>query len=187
MSSDRWRESDEGADPLQGRSLRLTGVFATVVLVGLVGAWIFNSESPDTATVGHPAPNFEVQNIVRGEPIVLSDLLANDDRPIVINLMASWCGPCREEIPELRAFADANPEVIVLGVAVEDRFEDFKQFVTEVRPTYTVGFDEGDMREAYPTFGLPATFFLDSDGVVVEVFNGILDEELLEEMVTGLS
>ncbi|MEX1038973.1 MAG: TlpA disulfide reductase family protein [Acidimicrobiia bacterium] len=187
MSSDRWKESDEGADPLQVRSLRLTGVFVAVVLAGLVGAWIFNTEDPDTATVGHSAPDFEVENIVRGEPIALRDLLADDDRPIVINLMASWCGPCRAEIPELSAFSDANPGVIVLGVAVEDRYEDFKQFVAEVQPTYTVGFDEGDMREVYPTLGLPATFFLDSDGVVVDVFNGILDQELLEEMVDGLS
>ncbi len=167
--------------------MRLTGVFVIVVAAGLLGAWILNSESDATAGVGRDAPDFEVENIVRGEPIVLSELVAGDDRPIVLNLMASWCGPCREEIPELNAFADANPGVIVLGVAVEDTYDDFKQFVTDVRPTYTVGFDEGAMRESYPTFGLPATFFLDSDGRVVEVYNGILDRELLEDFVAGLS
>jgi thiol-disulfide isomerase/thioredoxin len=78
--------------------------------------------------------------------------------------MASWCGPCRAEIPEISAFADANPDVVVIGVAVEDRYEDFKQFVTEVGPTYAVGFDEGAMRTAYQTLGLPATVFLDSNG-----------------------
>lgn len=186
MSSETWQKPDD-ADPLQGRSFRLTGVFVIVVAAGLLGAWIFNSGGEDRAGVGQAAPDFEVENIVRGDPIVLSDLLHGDDRPIVINLMASWCGPCREEIPELSAFAEANPGVLVLGVAVEDSYEDFKQFVTEVQPTYTVGFDEGAMRESYPTLGLPATFFLDSDGVVVEVFNGILDQELLEEFVAGIS
>ena len=186
MSFETWQKSDD-ADPLQGRSFRLTGVFVIVVTAGLLGAWIFNSEGGDSADVGRDAPDFVVQNIEGGEPIVLSELLAADDRPIVLNLMASWCGPCREEIPELSAFADANPGVLVLGVAVEDSYEDFKQFVTDVRPTYTVGFDDGAMRENYPTLGLPATFFLDSDGVIVEVFNGILDQELLEELVADLS
>jgi thiol-disulfide isomerase/thioredoxin len=114
-------------------------------------------------------------------------LIEGNDRPIVINLMASWCGPCREEIPELSAFADANPGIIVLGVGVDDRLADFELFVAEVRPSYPVGFDKGEMRARYPTLGLPATFFLNSDGEIVEVFNGILDRELLEGMVAGLS
>jgi thiol-disulfide isomerase/thioredoxin len=137
--------------------------------------------------VGQAAPDFEVENIEGAEPIVLSELVAADDRPIVINLMASWCGPCREEIPELSAFADANPDVLVLGVGVDDRLADFELFIAEVQPSYLVGFDEGEMREKYPTFGLPATYFLNSDGEIVEVFNGILDKELLEELVAGLS
>lgn len=186
MSSETWQKPDD-TDPLQGRSFRLTGIFVIVVSAGLLGAWIFDSGGDDTAGVGQVAPEFEVENIVRGEPIVLSELVAADDRPIVINLMASWCPPCREEIPELNAFAGANPDVLVLGVAVEDSYDDFKKFVTDVQPTYPVGFDEGPMRENYPTFGLPATFFLDSDGVIVDVFNGTVDQELLEDLVAGLS
>jgi thiol-disulfide isomerase/thioredoxin len=158
-----------------------------VVAVGLVGAWIFRSADSDTATVGQVAPDFEVENFETKEPIILSSLIEGDDRPIVINLMASWCGPCRAEIPELSAFADANPGIIVLGVGVDDRLADFELFIAEVQPTYLVGFDEGAMREKYPTFGLPATYFLNSDGEIVEVFNGILDRELLEGMVADLS
>jgi thiol-disulfide isomerase/thioredoxin len=187
MSSDTWQEPDEEADPLQGRRLRLTGVFVTVVAAGLLGAWIFRSADTDSATVGRVAPDFEIEDIETNEPIVLSRLIEDDDRPIVINLMASWCGPCREEIPELSAFSDANPGIIVIGVGVDDRLADFEQFVAEIRPTYPVGFDGGEMRASYPTLGLPATFFLNSDGEVVEVFNGILDRELLEGMVAGLS
>jgi thiol-disulfide isomerase/thioredoxin len=187
MSSDKWQKSDEEADPLQGRSLRLTGVFVVVVAVGLLGAWIFRSADSDTATVGQVAPDFEVENFETKEPIILSSLIEGDDRPIVINLMASWCPPCREEIPALSAFADANPGVIVLGVGVDDRLADFELFITEVQPTYLVGFDEGEMRKKYPTFGLPATYFLNSDGEIIEAYNGVLDSELLDEMVAGLS
>jgi cytochrome c biogenesis protein CcmG/thiol:disulfide interchange protein DsbE len=187
MSSDTWQKPDEDIDPLQGRRLRLTGVFAIVVAAGLLGGWIFRSADSDTATVGSVAPDFEIEDFETKEPIILSNLIEGDDRPIVINLMASWCAPCREEIPEFSAFADANPGVIVLGVGVDDSLADFELFIAEVRPTYPVGFDEGEMRARYPTLGLPATFFLNSEGEIVEVFNGILDQELLEGMVAGLS
>lgn len=183
MSSDRWPEAE--ADPLPRRNVRPTAVFLGVVVLGLIGALMFRGGEAALAEVGEIAPDFEIDSF-EGEPIVLSELVGGG-RPIVVNLMASWCAPCREEIPELSAFADANPGVIVLGVAVEDVYADFRRFVTEVGPTYPVGFDEGDMRESYPSFGLPATFFLDSEGRVVEIYNGILDREILEEMVAGIS
>jgi thiol-disulfide isomerase/thioredoxin len=163
-------------------------MFLVIIGSGLLVAWLLNdSTDPQVATIGEPAPAFEVRDIVGDEPLSLTDLVNDDGKPIVINLMASWCGPCRAEIPEISAFADANPDVVVIGVAVEDRYEDFKQFVTEVGPTYAVGFDEGAMRTAYQTLGLPATFFLDSNGRVVSVFNGILDRDVLEEQVSDIS
>lgn len=190
MSSDKWRAPDQTEDPLPRRQLRLTGVFLAVVAAGLVGAWLFQggttASGPASASVGEPAPDFEIENIEGDDPIVLSELVAGHDGPLVLNLMASWCGPCREEIPELSAFSDANPDVLVLGVDVEDVYEDFRQFMSEVQPTYMVGFDDGDMRARYQTLGLPATFFLDSEGRIVDVFNGILNESILEEIVAGI-
>ncbi len=196
MSSDRWPEPDNTSEgktdsgdpvgPVPSRMLRLTGVFVAIVAVGLLVAWVLQADAPATATIGAKAPDFEVRNVVANEPVILSDLVAASDRPIVLNLMASWCGPCRAEIPEISAFADANPDVLVLGVAVEDVYDDFKQFVTEVRPTYPVAFDDGEMRAAYRSIGLPATFFLDSNGNIVELFNGILNAEILEEIVAEI-
>jgi thiol-disulfide isomerase/thioredoxin len=188
MSSDKWPEPDSSQEPLPNRHLRLSLIFLVIIGSGLLVAWLLNdSTDPQVATIGEPAPAFEVRDIVGDEPLSLTDLVNDDGKPIVINLMASWCGPCRAEIPEISAFADANPDVVVIGVAVEDRYEDFKQFVTEVGPTYAVGFDEGAMRTAYQTLGLPATFFLDSNGRVDSVFNGILDRDVLEERVSDIS
>lgn len=191
MSSDKWREPTQTPeptpDPLPNRYLRLSLIFVAVVGLGLVVAWAFNSDDPQVATIGSPAPDFEVRNIVEGEPLALDDLTNDEGKPIVINLMASWCGPCRAEIPEISAFANENPNVVVVGVAVEDSFGDFKEFVSEVRPSYPVGFDDGEMRSRYQTLGLPATFFLDSQGNVVDIFNGILNQEVLEESVSGIN
>lgn len=188
MSSDKWQEPETTQEPLPNRHLRLSLIFISVVAVGLLAAWVFDNDSaPATATIGDPAPEFEVRNIVGDEPLTLADLVNDDGKPIVINLMASWCGPCRAEIPEISAFADANPEIVVVGIAVEDRYEDFKEFVSEVGPTYAVGFDDGEMRASYQTLGLPATFFLDSSGNVVGVYNGILNQDVLEQQVSGIN
>ena len=187
MYSDRWRETDEQPDPLPKRTLRLTGVFVAVVLAGLIGAWLFDSGSAEEATIGQPAPAFEVRGLEDGETFTLQEVVASSDGPIVLNLMASWCAPCREEIPELSAFADSRSDVTVVGVDVEDSFGDFTQFMADVQPTYLVGFDEGAMRANYQTLGLPATFILDSNGVIVDVFNGILDRRILEGLVDEVS
>lgn len=187
MSSDKW-PAEPVQEPLPNRYLRLSLIFLAIIGAGLLVAWILKDDiAPGVASIGDPAPAFEVRNIVGDEPLALADLVNDDGNPIVINLMASWCAPCRAEIPEISAFADANPDIVVIGVAVEDRYEDFKEFVTEVRPTYPVAFDDGEMRAAYQTLGLPATFFLDSNGKVVSVFNGILNQEVLEEQVSGIN
>ncbi len=183
MSSDEW--PDSSTDPLPGRGVRLTAVFLVVVGIGLLAAWIFNTDDPAIASIGGRAPDFEVETLA-GEPVTLSALLDQDDRPIVINLMASWCGPCREEIPEISAFADAHPEVMVIGVGVEDTLGNFTEFMDQVRPSYLTAFDDGEMRKAYQSLGLPATFFVNSDGTVGDIFNGILNADVLEQRVAEL-
>lgn len=190
MSSDKWPEptpAEQTPDELPNRYLRLSLIFLGVVGLGLVVAWAFGSDEPSVATIGSPAPDFEVRNFVRDEPLGLDDLINDEGNPIVINLMASWCGPCRAEIPEISAFANDNPDVVVVGVAVEDAYGDFKEFITEVSPSYPAAFDDGEMRSAYQTLGLPATFFLDSRGNIVDIFNGILNQEVLEESVAGIN
>lgn len=192
MSSDKWPEPTQAADgdtrdPLPNRYLRLSIIFLAVVGAGLLVSWILNTDNPTIATIGEPAPDFEVRKVVGDEPLTLRSLTNDQNKPIVVNLMASWCGPCRAEIPEISAFADANPNVIVVGIAVEDVYDEFTRFVGEVGPTYEVAFDDGAMRAEYQTLGLPATFFLDSNGKVVDIFNGILNQDVLEERVSDIN
>lgn len=186
MSSDKWPLPEGEADPLTRRGFRLTAVFAGVVAVGLVAAWLLSSGDPAVATEGSRAPDFEVSSAVEAQSITLTGLL-DHGQPIVLNLMASWCGPCRIEIPEISKFSDAHPEVTVVGVAVEDAYADFKEFVSDVKPTYPVAFDDGEMRVSYQSIGLPVTFFINSDGSIDDIYNGILNAGVLEERVAELS
>jgi thiol-disulfide isomerase/thioredoxin len=155
-------------------------VFIGVIAIGMALAWAFGGDG-EVARVGARAPDFTV-SLVDGGRFTLSDHIADDGRPLVINLWASWCAPCREEIPFLSAFAEANPDVAVVGVAVEDTADDSIRLAAELRPSYPLAHGDTQFEESYPNFGLPMTYFLDSDGVVIEVFNGILTEAALTEM-----
>jgi len=164
----------------------LTGVFAGVVLIGLAVAWaIGGSGGSAVAEVGAPAPDFTV-DLLDGGSFSLSEHIADDGRPLIINLWASWCVPCREEMPDLSAFAEKNPDIAIVGVAVEDQLEAARAFGAEIDPVYSLAFGNEAFDEAYPNFGLPVTYFLDADGGVTEVFNGILTPVTLEELTAGI-
>jgi len=107
------------------------------------------------------APDFTLRSFT-GSPIVLS---AYRGKPVVLNYWASWCVPCREEMPNLerawRAFRDRG--VVVLGVNVADDYDDAAVFLRKLAITYPNVFDPEQIRlNAYGVAGLPTTFFVDS-------------------------
>lgn len=120
--------------------------------------------------------------LIDGGTFRLADHLSEDGRPLIVNLWASWCVPCREEMPALSDFAGANPETAIIGVAVEDTIDNARTFGEEIDPAYPLAFGNAGFDEAYPNFGLPVTYFLDESGVVTTVHNGILTNEMIEEI-----
>ncbi len=150
-------------------------------MIGLAVAWVVGNNSAHTAVAGDPAPEFEVE-LFDGTSFDLAEQVSEDARPLILNLWASWCTPCREEIPDLSRFARAHPEYSVLGVAVDEPREDSVAFATELQPSYPLGWGDDSFRESYQTIGLPATFFIDADGKVTEVFNGVLTMDKLESL-----
>ena len=158
-----------------------------MVLAGLGVGWILTSsrDAPDSATVGAPAPDFDVPLLDGSGRFVLSEQLAEDDRPVVLNLWASWCRPCRLETPDISAFAEANPDVKIIGVAVEDTERAANDFAAEFRPAYDLAFGNDDFDSADPRLGLPATYVIGPDGVVDHLFNGIVNEEVLADLTSG--
>ena len=161
--------------PLGPSRGRLTAVFLVVIAGGLaVGGLLAPGEDPPTGDPleGSPAPEVVIERF-DGSEWRLSDHLAGDGRPVVLNLWASWCIPCRDEIPELSAFADANPGVLVVGVAVNDAPDDAASLAEELQPTYTVGVDAtGRLRDRYPSLGMPFTVVIDRTGIIRHTFVG---------------
>ena len=150
-----------------------------MLVAGLAIAWAIGGDAT-VATAGEPAPDFTVE-LIDGGTFTLADHIADDGRPLLINLWASWCAPCRTEIPTLSAFAESSPGTAVIGVAVEDRPEDSLALATELDPDYLLAYGTPAFQSSYPNFGLPVTYFLDENGVVTEVFNGILTAETLAD------
>jgi cytochrome c biogenesis protein CcmG, thiol:disulfide interchange protein DsbE len=165
----------------------LTLVFAVLVIGGLVLGGLLRGPPPDgTAVEGGRAPDFTVE-LIDGGAFTLSDRIVVDGpRAIVVNLWASWCIPCRTEIPEISAFADANADVVVIGVAVQDSEQASRSFAAEIGATYPLALGNAAFSDSYPWLGLPTTFIIDGEGVVRKVHNGIVDADDLEELTAGL-
>lgn len=147
--------------------------------VGLLTGWLLRSAPDQVAQIGAPAPDFTVE-VIDGGKFTLSEARG---QPIVLNFWASWCGPCRDEIPDISAYADANPQVHVIGVSVEDVDQSARDFAAEIAATYPLALGTDDVEDTYPRLGLPATYIIDENGVVTKIFNGIVDEETLVDLV----
>lgn len=152
-----------------------------VVGIGLLVGWIVRSGPAEVAEVGMAAPDFDVE-LFQGDTFTLSE---STGRPVVVNLWASWCPPCREEIPDISAFAETHPEVQVIGVAVEDQEQAAREFAGEIGASYPLGLGTAEFEDAYPNLGLPATYIIDERGTVTDIFNGVVDEKTLEDLVFG--
>lgn len=156
-------------------------MFVGVVLVGLLIAWLFRSDQVETAEVGGPAPDFTV-DLLDGGTFNLSAHLSNNQQPVVLNLWASWCIPCRTEMPDLDQFAAENPDWLVLGVAVQDRLPRALEFAAEVDVDYPLAFANDGFDRSYPRIALPVTFVIAADGTVTDLHNGILNVADLERL-----
>ncbi|MCI0544999.1 MAG: TlpA family protein disulfide reductase [Actinobacteria bacterium] len=134
--------------------------------------------------MGSPAPPFEVE-LLDGGIFALTRHLTDDGRPLVLNLWASWCVPCRTEMPDLSTFANAHPDIAVLGVAVEDRLESAAEFAEEIGVVYPLALGDQGFEASYPRLGLPVTYFIDANGKVTDVHHGLIDIATLEELTAG--
>ena len=165
-----------------------------VVLILTVAACA--SESVPSTTVGlgsedtgvgdlEIAPLFSVPT-ADGGTFSLDAHLATDGRPVFLNLWASWCFPCRSEMPAIDAASLTHTEVAFVGVAVQDIRSDADKFLSEIGVTYTIGFDENnDVDDEYRPLGLPASYIISSDGVILErIFGEVTEEDLAEKFET---
>lgn len=108
---------------------------------------------------------------------------------VVVNYWATWCAPCRKEMPELSQLHDGRDDITVLGLAFEDTDEEaFEAFLTEFHASYPILLV--DVYQPPEPFGapkvLPTTYILDPGGRVVKTFLGPVTREAIEQFVDGV-
>lgn len=134
-----------------------------------------NSSAP---RLGFIAPDFELMDLT-GKPVRLSELKGT---PVMINFWATWCNPCRIEMPLIQSMAEQNPDLIVLAVNADEPVRVVQPFVEKMGLTFPILLDpESKVEVMYQVQGLPTSFFLDKNGVIRAVQIGVLSEEKLLE------
>ena len=135
---------------------------------------------------GDPAPNFKVA-LFDGSSMKLSDL---EGHPLVINFWASWCAPCRWEMPEFEESWNAHKQqgIRFVGIATQDVEHESRRFADEVGISYPVGFDSGgNIALAYGVTVLPTTYFVDRNHLIHRSVTGAANAGALSIFLRAIS
>ena len=131
---------------------------------------------------GDLAPDFEVADL-NGMPLRLSDLRG---KAVVLNFWATWCYPCREEMPLLQKAYETRQDdgLVVLGVDVGEDETSVAAFAKELGLSFPLGLDKTQaISRLFRVFGMPTTFFIDRAGMIQYIVVGQVQEPALTRML----
>ncbi|TCJ01843.1 redoxin domain-containing protein [Cytobacillus praedii] len=191
---------------LKARKLKITNVmilksivvFAFAVISGsFLLNLFFNEDKPkvntaDTVEVGlqegNKAPDFQLKTL-NDTDVKLSDL---QGKKVFLNFWATWCPPCKAEIPHMQDFYESRnkTEVEILAVNLttsEKNPGKIRDFVTERSVTFPVLLDqEGEIGDQYRALTIPTSYLIDSNGIVRKKIVGPMDKEMMEQLIESV-
>ena len=162
----------------------LISLFAIFLATGLANQASATGRSGEQL-IGRKAPEFLADSI-NGKPVSLSNY---PESPIVLNFWASWCPPCRDETPHFEKIWRLYKEkdVVVIGINVQDDLNSANEYISEFDVTFINGMDKnGRIMVDYGVTGLPVTFFLDREGMIIGRWVGSIGASSLESRVEAL-
>jgi len=156
----------------------------TKILTMVLTVLMLNAANLSAADESGEPIDFTLQRL-QGEEVSLSEFRG---KWLVLNYWATWCTPCRKEIPDLSALHEARDDIVVLGLAFEDtEMEVFDEFLAEFHPSYPLL--QVDVYAPPEPFGapkaLPTTIILNPRGYPVKTFLGPITRENIESFVDG--
>jgi cytochrome c biogenesis protein CcmG/thiol:disulfide interchange protein DsbE len=166
-------------------------IIFSILLLSIGIAWIWFSAAPPGTTTqgdipapqkGFLAPDFQLETFDH-ETYKLADLRG---KPVLINFWASWCPPCRSEMPAIQKvydeYRDQGFEVLAVNATHQDSLGDAINFAQIRRLTFPILLDsDGSVGNLYEIRSLPTTFFVDADGIIQDVvIGGPMAEALLK-------
>jgi len=153
-------------------TLRTQWFFVGLVVVALlallvVGATVGAGRGP--VSIGSKAPDFEAANVATGDTVALQDYRG---KVVLLNIWATWCKPCEEEMPSMQrlyeALGPSGLEIVAVSIDRGDS-ETVRDWVRARNLTFDVLHDpEGRIERTYQTTGVPESFVIDQNGVLVK-------------------
>lgn len=162
---------------------RLVSLAIITLVAGLAVAFVvLRSSSGPVAEIGRPAPEFEL-GLLGGDYLSLSELQGN---VILLNFWATWCEPCRDEMPAMQQvyenYKDQGFEIV--GINLQETEVTVQGFVNQLGLTFPIVYDiTGAVYDAYLVRPMPTSYFVDRDGIVRFLFVGPMTVEDMEQRI----
>lgn len=145
-------------------------------------------DSPQSVGLGEPAPDFTLKTL-DGKTMTLSELKG---KKVVLNFWATWCPPCKEEMPFFQQYYEKyadedNVEIVAVNITLKDKLDQVKSFVESYHLTFPILLmEEEDLMETYRIYTIPSTFMINTKGEIEKQILGPLDVDTLRDYVTNL-
>ncbi|QHJ70724.1 redoxin domain-containing protein [Planococcus halotolerans] len=184
--------------------LLLVGALIVILVVGIVQKNVEERQATDRLNAGsvvdflptdeglakgETAPDFELTTLA-GESVRLSDYKG---KKVILNFWATWCPPCRAEMPDMQKYYDEqadgeNVEILAVNLTTADKGMDkINAFVEEFSLTFPVPMDtEGEIGDLYQAASIPTSYMIDTEGRVQQKIVGPMNEEMMEEFIADM-
>ncbi|PID03737.1 thiol-disulfide oxidoreductase [Sporosarcina sp. P2] len=155
----------------------------------VVGADTTTTEYESGLEEGNTPPDFELSTL-SGDIIKLTDYKG---KKVILNFWASWCGPCKAEMPHMQNYYaknkdSANVEIIAVNLTTEERgLVSIEKFVDAYGLTFPIPLDnDGEVMDMYRVMTIPTTYMISTDGTIKHKIIGPMDEKTIKELVDNL-
>ncbi len=164
-----------------GIAIVMTGILVSV------GFSVSPGSQKAAPQIGRPAPDFSLKSI-EGDKLDLKSVIGKN-KVTILNFWATWCPPCRAEIPEFVEFAEKyqSERVALVAVNIQEEPKQVSSFVQKAGMNFPVLLDQsGKVAQVYQIYAIPTTFFIDDSGVIREKIEGSLNLSRMESIYRKL-
>lgn len=158
-------------------------ILIILLILGILPSSIANANNQSYGLeIGDIAPNFTLRDTL-GNPVTLTDYIG---KKVMINFWATWCPPCKKEIPELQKFSEEmGDKLVILAINIDGNGDKQVQaIITKMNITFPVLLDENDkINELYQVITIPTTYFIDEQGKITNKYFSAMPIERMREFV----
>ena len=129
------------------------------------------------AEVGKPAPPFSVSGL-DGKKVTLAQFSGH---PVFVNFFATWCPPCKLELPNIvKSYPSYKARVVFIGLDQEESPDLIQPFIKQYSIPYSIGIDQGEVGASYGVAALPQSIFIDRHGTIRAIWRGYMPPNIFQ-------